>query len=140
MERSVAAGIGRPGSPGGSDGKESTCDAGDQGSIPESGRSPGEGIGNLLQCSCLENSMDRGARQATVHGITESMTEQLTFNTAREQARPCESQICVTALPCSTSVQKKHFIREIICSSSVLSRRLGNFSGPVSALGISGVD
>ena len=99
-----------------------------------------EGHGNSLQYSCLENSMDRGARQATVHGITESMTEQLTFNTAREQARPCESQICVTALPCSTSVQKKHFIREIICSSSVLSRRLGNFSGPVSALGISGVD
>ena len=54
MEQSVAAGTGWPGSPGGSDGKESTCDAGDQGSIPESGRSPGEGIGDLLQCSCLE--------------------------------------------------------------------------------------
>ena len=66
------ASIGRPGFPGGSDGKESTCVAGDQGLIPESGRSPGEGIGNPLQCSCLENSMDRGARQATVRGITES--------------------------------------------------------------------
>ena len=50
-----------PGFPGGSGGKESTCNAGDQGSIPESGRSPGEGSGNPLQYSCLENSMGRGA-------------------------------------------------------------------------------
>ena len=46
------------GFPGGSDGKESTCIAGDLGSIPGSGRSPGEGKGNPLQYSCLENSMD----------------------------------------------------------------------------------
>ena len=46
--------------PGGSDGKESACNAGDLGLIPGSGRSPGEGNGNLLQYSCLENSMDRG--------------------------------------------------------------------------------
>ena len=45
----------------GSDGKESACNAGDLGSIPELGRSPGEGNGNPLQYSCLENSMDRGA-------------------------------------------------------------------------------
>ena len=44
----------------------------DAGSIPESGRSPGEGNANPLQYSCLENSMDRGAWQATVHGVTES--------------------------------------------------------------------
>ena len=50
-----------PGFPGGSDGKESACNAGDQGSIPESGRSPGEGNVNPLQYSCLENSMGRGA-------------------------------------------------------------------------------
>ena len=43
-------------------------DARDMGLIPESGRSPGEGNGNLLQYSCLENPMDRGAWQATVHG------------------------------------------------------------------------
>ena len=49
------------GLPSDSDGKESTCNAGDLGSIPESGRSPGEGIGYPLQYSCLENSMDRGA-------------------------------------------------------------------------------
>ena len=51
---------------GGSDGKESACNAGDPGSIPGSGRSPGEGNGKPLQYSCLENSMDR------VHGVTKS--------------------------------------------------------------------
>ena len=50
-------------------GKESACNAGDLGSIPGSGRSPGEGNGNPLQYSCLENPMDRGAWQATVHGV-----------------------------------------------------------------------
>ena len=59
---------------GGSDGKESACNAGDQGSVPGSGRSPGEGNGNPLQYSCLENSMDRGAWQATVHGVAKSWT------------------------------------------------------------------
>ena len=47
------------GFPGGSDGKESACSVGDLGSIPGSGRSPGEGNGNPFQYSCLENSMDR---------------------------------------------------------------------------------
>ena len=54
--------------PGGLDGKESTCNAGDAGSNPGMGRSPGEGNDNPLQYSCLENSMDRGAWRATVHG------------------------------------------------------------------------
>ena len=49
-------------------GKESTFQAGDLGSLPGSGRSPGEGNGNPLQNSCLENPMDRGAWRATVHG------------------------------------------------------------------------
>ena len=48
------------GFPGGSDGKASACNAGDLGSIPGLGRSPGEGNGNPLQYSCLENPMDRG--------------------------------------------------------------------------------
>ena len=53
---------------------------GDLGSIRGSRRSPGEGNGNPLQFACLENSMDRGARRATVHGVTESdTTEQLTL-------------------------------------------------------------
>ena len=59
---------------GDSDGKESTGNAGDPGSIPESGRSPGEGNGNPLQDSCLENSMDKGALRATVHGVAKSQT------------------------------------------------------------------
>ena len=50
-------------------GKDSDCSTEDPGSIPVSGRSPGEGNGNPLQYSCLENPMDRGAWQATVHGI-----------------------------------------------------------------------
>ena len=58
--------------PGGSDGKESVCDVEDPGSIPRLGRSPGEENGYPLQCSCLEDPMDRGARWATVHGVTES--------------------------------------------------------------------
>ena len=57
------------GFPGGSVSKESACDAGDPGSIPGSGRSPGEGNGTLLQYSCLETPMDRDAWQATIHGV-----------------------------------------------------------------------
>ena len=57
------------GFPGGSDGKESACNAADLGSIPGLGRFPGDGNGNPLQYSCLENPKDRGAWQATVHGV-----------------------------------------------------------------------
>ena len=52
----------------------SACNAGDLGSIPGSGRSTGEGNGNPLQYSCLENPMDGGAWWATVHGVTKSQT------------------------------------------------------------------
>ena len=54
--------------------KASACNAGDLGSIPGSGRSPGEGNGNPLQYSCLENPMDVGAWGATVHGVAKSQT------------------------------------------------------------------
>ena len=63
------------GFPGGSEVKASTCNAGDLGSMPGSGRSPGEGNGNPLQYSCLENPMDGGAWWATVHGVTKSQTQ-----------------------------------------------------------------
>ena len=56
--------------PGGSDGKEYTCNVGDLGSIPESRRSPGEGNDNPLQYSYLENPIDKGAWWAKVHGVT----------------------------------------------------------------------
>ena len=64
------------GLPCGSEDKASACNVGDLGSIPGSGRSPGEGNGTPLQYSCLENPMDRGAWWAIVHGVTElDMTE-----------------------------------------------------------------
>ena len=59
---------------GGSDCKEPVCEAGELGSIPGLGRSPGEGNGYPLQYSCLENSMNRGAWQATVDGVAKSWT------------------------------------------------------------------
>ena len=63
------------GFPRGSDGKESMCNAGDLCSIPGLGKSPGGDHGNPLQYSCLENPMDRGAWQATVHGVTKSQPQ-----------------------------------------------------------------
>ena len=56
-------------------GKESACNARDLGSIPGLGRTPGAANGNPLQHCCLENPMDRGACQATVHGVTKSQTQ-----------------------------------------------------------------
>ena len=60
------------GFPGDSGGRESACSKGNPGLIPGLGRSPGDGNGNPLQYSCLENSMDRCAWWATVHGVAES--------------------------------------------------------------------
>jgi len=62
------------GFPDGSDSKETACNAGDPCSIAGLERSPGVGNGNPFQNSCLENSMDKGAWQATIHGIAKSRT------------------------------------------------------------------
>ena len=67
--------FGRPmGFPGGSEGKASACSTGDPGSIPGPGRSPGEGNGNPLQYSCLENPKNEEAWQAAVHGVAKNQT------------------------------------------------------------------
>ena len=66
------------GFPGDSDSKGSICSAGDPCSIPGLGRSPGEGNGHPLQCSFLDNPMDRGALWATVHGIAKSEANRAT--------------------------------------------------------------
>ena len=70
--------------PGGPDGKESTCNALDSGSISGKGRSPREGNGNPLQYSCLENPMDRGAWRTAVCGVIKSRTERITLGILRE--------------------------------------------------------
>ena len=76
------------GFPGGLDGKESACNAGDPGSIPRSGRTPGEGNGYPLQCSCLENPIDRGAwGDCSPWGYKElDVTERLTHTSRVRQS------------------------------------------------------
>ena len=77
---SLLSSSGKRGFPGGSDDKESACNAEEQSSIPGLGRSPGEGNGYPLQSSCLENPMDRGAWRATVHGV-QSQTQLSNWHT-----------------------------------------------------------
>ena len=72
------------GFPGGSEVKASACNAGDLGLIPGLGRCPGEGNGNPLQYSCLENPMDGGAWQATVHEVAKSRTRLSNFTFTRK--------------------------------------------------------
>ena len=92
---------------GGSDGKESACNAGDPDLIPVLGRSPGEGNGSPLQYSCLENPMDRGAWWATVHGVT-NMTERLAHTLTRK--KDPSSPVSVSITPCSQSLSTSGFI------------------------------
>ena len=87
------------GFPGGSDGKVSACNTGDLGSIPGLGRAPGEGNGNPLQYSCLENPMDGGAWCTAVHGGREEpdRTERLHFH------------FSLGKVPCSPVIKILHF-------------------------------
>ena len=71
-----------------SDGKQSTCNVGNLGSIPGSRRSPVEGNGNPLLYSCLENPIDRGAWQATAHGSQKSQTQVSDWTTANSSRSP----------------------------------------------------
>ena len=103
------------GLPGGSDGKESARNAGDPGSIPGLGQTPGEWNGYPLQYSCLENSMDREAWQASVQGVTESdMTEQLTFSLFI----PCSRRSRLFSLP----EWSKHVTNSLSLHKTPLSR------------------
>ena len=70
--------------------KNPPANAGDLGLIPGLKRFPGEGNGNLLQCSCLENLMDRGSWQAIVHGVSKELdlTEQLNHHSKRNNEQP----------------------------------------------------
>ena len=87
-------------------------DSRDIGSIPGLGRSPGEGNGNPLQYSCLNNPMDRGARQATVHGVTKSQIQlrlQHSFIQSGRQRGPRERSAGIAAAivgTCSNSIMK----------------------------------
>ena len=81
----------------GSAGKESICNKGDTigtGLITGLGRSHGKGNGNLLQYSCLENSMDKGAWWTSVHGVTKSRTQLSTAPQLLGSAKLCESTKC----------------------------------------------
>ena len=74
----------------GSDGQKSACNAGDLGLNPGFGRSPGGGHGNPLQYSSLENLMDKGAYEATVHGITKSDTTEQLSRAHSESGKVCK--------------------------------------------------
>ena len=87
------------GFPGSSDSKESPYSAGDLGSIPGPRTSPGEGNGNPLQYSCLENPMHKGAWQASVHGVTKSWTQLRDFSSLH---------VCVCVCVCVCVVLLRH--------------------------------
>ena len=76
-------------------GKEYACNAGDLGSIPGLGRSPGGRHGNPLQYSCLENPMDRGAWWAAVHGVAKSQTRLINWSTDQPRSQPCLPYFCL---------------------------------------------
>ena len=89
--------------PGGSDGKESACSAGDPGSIPGSRRSPGERKSDPPQYSCLEKPMDREAQQATVHGVAKSWTQLKRLSTHKYcHSFPSKEQVSFNFIAAST--------------------------------------
>ena len=117
--------------PGGSEVKASACRVGDLGSIPGSGRSPGEGNGNPLQYSCLENPMDRGAWWATVHRVAksqtrlsyftfkfQSLTEILWGRVGGKRAVVCISEMFPSASKLSFSISRKDSEYDHFCTFS----------------------
>ena len=111
--------------------KASACNAGDPSLIPGSGRSPGEGNGNRLQYSCLENPMDREACWATVHGVAKSWTQLNNFTSLSnwyywaKRKKVClrglSSLKCCPKALCASGTERKGFgALGILCSSSLL--------------------
>ena len=98
----------------GSVGKESTCIARDPGLIPGWGIALGEGNGNPLQCSCLENSMDSGSWWATVHDVTKSQT-----------------QLNISAWRCGTSSNSENSEISYVYASTLLKLKLKSFASPL---------
>ena len=95
---------------GGSEVKASSCNAGDLGSIPGSGRSPGEGNGNPLQYSSLENPMDGGARWATVHGVAKSRTRLSDFTHSLTHSPDQERKSSWVSICWGAPTKHQHFI------------------------------
>ena len=104
--------------PGGSDGKESFCNARDAGLIPQSEGSSGEGNGNPLQYSCQGNPMDRGAWRSTIHGVAKSQTQHdwmifpclLGFSGEKKKVYVCVCMcVCVCVCVCMKSKVKYYF-------------------------------
>ena len=117
---SMSVSLNYQGCPAGSGGKESACNAGDLHSIPGSGRSPGEGHGDQLQYSCLENPMARGAWQGTVHGSQRvgqdwaTNTHSLSHtNSSRSPRHTLHKLVRVSWLPFGSQL-KCHFISDTV--------------------------
>ena len=101
-----------------SDCKASACNVGYPGLIPGSGRSPGEGNGNLLQYSCLENSMDGGAWWATVHGVTKSWTPLSNFTFTRRTTSRIRKELTLAPSHLWFFFQGKIPLQDPLCQSS----------------------
>ena len=119
------------GFPGDSDSKESACNAGDLGSIPWSGRSPGEEHGNPLQCSCLENPSDGGAWWAAVYGVAQGRTrlKRLSSSSSSSGMRQPVAQM-IKSLPAKQETwvqslgQEYSLEKEMATHSSILAWRI----------------
>ena len=105
--------------PGGSVSKASAYNAGDPGSIPGSGRSPGEGNGNPLKFSCLENPVDGGAWKAAVHGVAKSQTQLSDFTFTFWQSSGQDSALLKQGLWVQSLVRKLRFHISSVQFSSV---------------------
>ena len=101
--------------PGGSDGKASVYNAGDPGSSPGLGRSPGEGNGNPFQYYCLENPTDRGAWQAPVYGVAESRTRLSDFTSLLLSTSPNLNSFVNTKCICRYNMLKYQLIVYFLC-------------------------